>query len=104
MAHDASATWSGFNYQGKVAILHTLTIINKKLDENLDFDFTNHELKLEHHEDFEIITPGGPESFHQVKAYNETLYSKYSNSLLELTLELKNNPDVKGYLHTWKTI
>jgi len=104
MAHDASATWSGFNYQGKVSILHTLTIINKKLDEDLDFDFTNYELKLEHHEDFEIITAGGPESFHQVKAYNETLYSKYSDSLLELTLELKNYPGVKGYLHTWKTI
>lgn len=104
MAHDASATWSGFNYQGKVAIFHTLHFINEKLDIDSEFDFNGYTLTLERHEDFEIGNNLGPISFHQVKAYKDPDFSKYRNALLELALELSNKHGVYGYLHTWQPI
>lgn len=106
MSHDASATWSGFNYQGKVALYHTLTLINEKLNENENFDFSDHELILENHEDFDIKGPNGYESFHQVKAINQTAFSTYEDALFAMLLQLDdpNYSSVDGYLHTWKPL
>ena len=104
MSHDASATWSGFNYQGKVALYHTLWLINEKLNLDVNFDFTGYELILENHEDFDIKGPNGFESFHQVKAINETAFSTYEDALFAMLVQLDcpQNLSVKGYLHTWK--
>ncbi|MCK5345695.1 MAG: hypothetical protein KAR20_19935 [Candidatus Heimdallarchaeota archaeon] len=104
MAHDASATWSGFNYQGKVAIFYALSLINEGLDEDIEFDFSTYELILENHEDFEIKKDGVLMSVHQVKAYNASSYSNYNNALIELALELQEYPDATGYLHTWQIV
>lgn len=106
MSHDASATWSGFNYQGKVALYHTLTLINEKLKEDENFDFSNYELILENHEDFDIKGPNGFESFHQVKAINQTAFSTYENALFAMLLQLDApmHVSVIGYLHTWKAL
>lgn len=105
MSHDASATWSGFNYQGKVALYHSLKIINKMLDEGIDVDFAGYELILENYEDFDIKEPNGFKSFHQVKAMNETAFNKYEDALFAMLLQLDNpmHSSVTGYLHTWKT-
>jgi len=106
MSHDASATWSGFNYQGKVALYHTLTLIRQKLHENEDFDFPGYLLILESHEDFDIKGPDGFISFHQVKAMNQTAFNKYEDALFAMLLQL-DSPDhssVIGYLHTWKSL
>ncbi|EAQ63318.1 hypothetical protein MED121_03030, partial [Marinomonas sp. MED121] len=106
MSHDASATWSGFNYQGKVALYHTLTLITKQLQENGNFDFLGFELILENHEDFDIKGPDGFQSFHQVKAINQTAFSTYENALFAMLLQLDspNHSSVIGYLHTWKPL
>ncbi|MCT7359579.1 ABC-three component system protein [Thalassolituus pacificus] len=106
MSHDASATWSGFNYQGKVALYHTLTLIKQKLGERLDFDFSGYELILENHEDFDIKGPDGFESFHQVKAINETAFSTFENALFAMLLQLDMGEfsSVTGYLHTWRPL
>jgi len=106
MSHDASATWSGFNYQGKVALYHTLTLIKRKLDEREEYDFSGYELILENHEDFDIKGPDGFISFHQVKAINQTAFSTYENALFAMLLQLDNlaNSSVVGYLHTWKPL
>lgn len=101
MAFDASPSWSGFNYQGKVSLYHALKIINLK---PVGYDLSNFSLMLENTEDFEIIVDRKAITFHQVKAYNSTSYSKYANALLELTLELYKNKDVVGFIHTWKKI
>jgi hypothetical protein len=106
MSHDASATWSGFNYQGKVAIHHTLNLIKQKLQANVEYDFNGLELILENHEDFDIRGLNGFESFHQVKAINQTAFSTYENALFAMLLQL-DNPNltaVTGYLHTWKAL
>lgn len=101
MAFDASPSWSGFNYQGKVALYHTLKLINAK---PVDTDLSSFSLMLESIEDFEIIIDKSPISFHQVKAYNENSYSSYSDALLGITLELYKYPNAYGKIHTWKLI
>jgi len=101
MAHDASATWSGFNYQGKIALFHTLKLIIQKVSSGQSLN--DYQLILENNEDFDINGPGGYESFHQVKAINETAYSKFQDALLAMLLQL-DMPDfhpVQGYIHTW---
>lgn len=101
MAFDASPSWSGFNYQGKVALYHTLKIIN---EHPVDTDHSGRNLMLENIEDFEILNAGVYQSLHQVKAYNSASYSNYSNALLEITLALYKKHDSKGFIHTWKKI
>lgn len=104
MAHDASATWSGFNYQGKVALFYTLELINNLIESDSGNDLRAYSLRLEWNEDFEILKNDKPISFHQVKAYKEKSFSSYENALLELILALKNNESVQGYMHTWNQI
>lgn len=101
MSFDASPSWSGFNYQGKVALFYALKCINSELIEK---DFSGYSLMLEDNEDFEIIIDEVSTSFHQVKAYEKSSYSKYSDALLEITLEISKNPNVIGKIHTWKVI
>ena len=64
MAHDASATWSGFNYQGKVGLYHVLKLMNEKVGVDRTFDFSSYELVYENHEDFDIKTDGEIKSIH----------------------------------------
>ncbi|HAS6646740.1 TPA: hypothetical protein I7259_24330 [Vibrio parahaemolyticus] len=101
MAFDASPSWSGFNYQGKVALYYALQQINAL---PVQTDFSNLSLVLEDNEDFEIRDNDTFVSFHQVKAYNTSSYSKYSDALLEITLELSKKTNVLGKLHTWKQV
>lgn len=101
MAFDASPSWSGFNYQGKIALHHALTLINAQ---PVGFDFSATSLMLESNEDFEIIINDSPISFHQVKAYNSSTFEDYSDALFGLTLELYKRNGVKGHIHTWMKI
>ncbi|MGF6514327.1 hypothetical protein ABH912_001793 [Pseudomonas sp. BT76 TE3572] len=104
MAHDASPSWSGFNYQGKVAIYYALSVINEKLSTNVKFDFTPYELVLENTEDFEILATKKTISLHQVKALQDSSFSSYQNALFGIAIELKKEQNAKGYIHTWKKI
>ena len=97
MAFDASPSWSGFNYQGKVALYYSLLQINAL---PVQTDLSKLSLVLEDNEDFEVRDNGTFVSFHQVKAYNTSSYSKYSDALLEITLELSKKPNVLGKIHT----
>src|SRR5687768_3309175 len=100
MIHDASPSWSGFNYQGKIALYHTLALINL----NPHQDWTKHALRLEHAEDFEILVDSKCVTIHQVKAYQKVNFSAYQNAALSMLLELYKNPTIHGYLHTWRQI
>jgi hypothetical protein len=100
MIHDASPSWSGFNYQGKVALYHTLRLINSKPKKN----WSDYALRLEHTEDFEIIRSTKILTIHQVKAYKKQSFSSYKNALLSMTLELHKGRRTSGYIHSWKEI
>ncbi|WP_339461281.1 ABC-three component system protein [Pseudomonas sp. EA_105y_Pfl2_R69] len=69
----AISSWSGFVYQGKVALYHSLKLI---LDDVVDF-----ELQLDSTDDFAIYQQGKLLSAHQVKAKIGSYRSNYSEAL-----------------------
>ncbi|WP_027340825.1 ABC-three component system protein [Halonatronum saccharophilum] len=99
--HDATPTWNGFNYQGKVAIYILLRELN-----NDDIDsYNNYFLELEWLEDFSIKKRDTYISIHQVKAYNKSNFSKYKDAIFNLIKKVIDyNLEIKAYIHSWKNI
>jgi hypothetical protein len=92
----AITTWSGFIYQGKVALYHTI----KMLCENLEYNYV---LQLDSLEDFAILHEKGKIiSMHQVKAYKATNYGKYSGAFKKLNDKHMQCGNL--YFHTAKKI
>ncbi|KRF06040.1 hypothetical protein ASG89_20060 [Paenibacillus sp. Soil766] len=82
-SHSAVPSWSGYDYQGKVAIYTVLSLINSKEVHEIS-DFV---LEIEHLEDFSIKCNGEYHSIHQVKAYqsqNRSKISTYRSAILDL--------------------
>ncbi|MBH0007391.1 ABC-three component system protein [Psychrobacter sp. SWN149] len=69
----AISSWSGFVYQGKIALYHCLKLL---LQDELDFD-----LQLDSTEDFAIYRDGLLISAHQVKAKVGKYRSNYTSAL-----------------------
>ncbi|MFQ6291340.1 ABC-three component system protein [Yersinia enterocolitica] len=74
----AVSSWSGFVYQGKIALYHSLKIIH---DGDLDF-----ELQLDSSDDFAIYKNGKLHTAHQVKAKISKYRSGYTKALEQSTL------------------
>lgn len=74
----AVSSWSGFVYQGKIALYHSLKLIH---DDNLDF-----ELQLDSSDDFAIYKNGKLHTAHQVKAKISKYRSGYIKALEQSTL------------------
>lgn len=70
--HTAISTWSGFVYQGKLAVYYFLELMSHDYDGNREL-----KLQLESEDDFAIFHDDQCISLHQVKAYKDTLFSKY---------------------------
>jgi hypothetical protein len=72
----AIASWSGFVYQGKVALYHTIKMLSEDALDSEDC------LKLEHLDDFALFSKNDQAiSTHQVKAKQDKYRSAYSNAL-----------------------
>lgn len=96
----ASSTWSGFLYQGKVAIYTVLKYINHYYpDENA---INNFQIEIEYLEDFSIIKNGEPYSLHQVKAKpNTKTIGSYNEANINLLGKLEKYPSIQEVnLHT----
>lgn len=90
--HSAISTWSGFVYQGKVALYHCLKLIKEG-----DHEF---ELQLDSTDDFAIYKAGKLISAHQVKGKIGTYRSSYKDALIKAaTLELDRVAGTKRYFH-----
>lgn len=90
--HSAISTWSGFVYQGKVALYHCLKLINEG-----DSGF---ELQLDSTDDFAIYKDGKLISAHQVKAKIGDYRSNYKEALEKsASLELDRVAGIKRYFH-----
>lgn len=90
--NSAISTWSGFVYQGKIALYHCLSLI---YEGDLDFD-----LQLDSTDDFAVYKNGKLISAHQVKAKVGNYRSSYL-SALEKAGEIEGDR-VKGssrYIH-----
>ena len=102
LPHSAAATWSGFIYQGRIALYHVLTLLIDKSEAELNDLF----LQIDSLEDFAIIKYSQqmdviPLSLHQVKAVKSNLYSTYKDDFKQIEekkakLEIK---DVTAYFH-----
>lgn len=96
--NDAIPTWSGFNFQGKVMLLHILKKINFILKNN--DNIANYEVQLEREEDFVFIHKSIMIEFYQVKATLSKIKIKdYEVAIEKLIAHRdKNNSSGKGYL------
>lgn len=102
LPHTATATWSGFIYQGRVGLYHILTQLNAKTDAEIDELF----FQIDSIEDFTIHkydSKGAivPVTMHQVKAVKSDTYSTYKEDFKQLERKWKaiGNPSVKAFFH-----
>ena len=92
--HTAIGTWSGFIYQGKVALYHVLWLLNKN-ENNLKYY-----LQLDSLEDFAIVDKEiNPITLHQVKALKSKLYSSYKNAFEKLEKRTDEFSCDRAYFH-----
>ncbi|EHU1616373.1 hypothetical protein A0118_RS17170 [Acinetobacter baumannii] len=88
----AISSWSGFVYQGKIALYHCLKLINQG-----DGDF---ELQLDSTDDFAIYKAGKLSSTHQVKAKIGNYRSAYKGALEKSAkIELDRIKGTNRYFH-----
>lgn len=77
--HTAISSWSGFLYQGKIAIYHVLELLKNQAA------CVGFKLQLDYLEDFAILDSDDlPKSLHQVKALKADTYGAYSIPLTKL--------------------
>lgn len=95
--HSAIPSWSGFQYQGKVAINVVLDYILN----DCTGDYSDHFLELEWYEDFSIVK-GEQEylSIHQVKSYKNKNLSEYKDAIWNLLGKSLFNSCNQCYLHS----
>lgn len=90
--HSAISTWSGFVYQGKVALYHCLKLINEG-----DTEF---QLQLDSTDDFAIYKDDKLISAHQVKAKIANNRNSYKEALEKsASIELDRVAGTKRYFH-----
>jgi hypothetical protein len=90
--HSAISTWSGFVYQGKVALYHCLKLINEG-----DSEF---QLQLDSTDDFAVYKDGKLISAHQVKAKIGDYRSNYKEALEKsAAIQLDRVAGIKRYFH-----
>ncbi|RRS07463.1 hypothetical protein EAG18_17090 [Pseudoalteromonas sp. J010] len=88
----AVSTWSGYVYQGKIALYHCLKLINQG---KMEF-----ELQLDSSDDFAIYENGALTSAHQVKAKIGTYRSGYVEALEKAAaIEFDRIKGVSRYFH-----
>lgn len=109
LEHDATPSWSGYNYQGKVALFVVIETICKLCEGGQQAEIPKYFLELEWVEDFSIIYNSNGDNIyktiHQVKALDKTNLEDYSEAIHGLASKvIKYNDIEKAYLHTWKPL
>ncbi len=106
---DATPSWSGYNYQGKVALYVVLDKICELYSVGKRAEISDFDLELEWIEDFSIIHKSGDrnvyKSIHQVKALDTTVIKDYGEAIFGLAAKvIKYDTIDRAFLHTWKSI
>lgn len=110
MEYDATASWSGYTYQGKVAIYITLCKINYLRSLKPNYNIEDYYLELEWMEDFSILYRNDLgvlvyESIHQVKARKEQKLPAYSSALIKLLQKVEADDNIQNaFLHTMENV
>ena len=102
LPHTAVATWSGFIYQGRIALYHVLMLLH----DYSEADLAELYLQIDAIEDFAIIKYGQdgniiPVTMHQVKNVKSNYYSSYKDDLKQLEDKKDGTgiKDVEAYFH-----
>lgn len=99
--YDASSSWSGYQYQGKVTIYISLKLINKLCNNSPKDEINKYFIEVEHKEDLAIKKGQDYISFHQVKARKDDIYmNNYLEAIEKLYEEKEKSPGSKLFLHT----
>jgi len=105
--HDATPSWNGFNYQGKVGIYVCLKIISNKMIEEslegnaLDEFLNSYAIQYEWIEDFSILENDQYISHHQVKHKSSTSFSTHIEALVTIlsrSQKMLSTSDLAKYL------
>ncbi|CAK3446784.1 hypothetical protein EDB67_1148 [Vibrio crassostreae] len=99
--HTAVTSYSGYIYQGKIAVLHCLQLIQ---DSNIDSN--NLKLQIESIDDFAILrSDNSCKSMHQVKAKKAQRFSEYKKDFDKQKIAFDNaNDNRKAYFHVSKEL
>lgn len=103
LPHTAIPTWSGFIYQGRIALYHVLKLLNEQTEE----EFNQLYIQIDSIEDFSIVKYDEskniiPITIHQVKAVKSSAYSTYKEDFEQLEkkkIAINNNNTVIAYFH-----
>lgn len=99
--YDASSSWSGYQYQGKITIYIALQLINQCVRNPDSMDIRKYFIEVEHREDLAIKKENEYISFHQVKARKSDIYmNNYLEAIDKLYSEKKKSPEADIFLHT----
>lgn len=111
--HDAVPTWSGFLYQGRIAVYLAVRKINELREAGNESEIKKYALEMEKCEDIAVVYMDGNNkkyhSIHQVKNEKGCKLASYKDPLIQLMLEKgvcrKNNYGTPAaYLHISKEI
>ncbi|EKQ55881.1 MULTISPECIES: ABC-three component system protein [unclassified Clostridium] len=98
---DASSSWSGYQYQGKITIYIALQLINKCVKNPSGMNVGKYFIEVEHREDLAIKKENEYISFHQVKARKSDIYmNNYLEAIDKLYDEKIKSPNADIFLHT----
>lgn len=97
--HTAISTWSGFVYQGKIALYYCLKLIADDYLSNRGL-----KLQLESQDDFAIFNGQACISIHQVKAYKSQNFSSYQSGFATQRDNATNNGVLSAYFHVAREI
>ena len=109
--HDAVPTWSGFLYQGRIAVYLAVRKINQLREAGNESEIKKYALEMEKCEDIAVVYMDGNNkkyhSIHQVKNEKGCKLTSYKDPLIQLMLEKgfcrKNNYGTPAaYLHICK--
>lgn len=99
LPHTAISTWSGFVYQGKLALYHCLKMMSSDYEANRDL-----KLQLESQDDFAIFRRQQCLSMHQVKAYKDTRFSAYSEGITTQRDNARQRGVPLAYFHVARAV
>ncbi|EGO2793372.1 hypothetical protein PSH01_06400 [Enterococcus faecalis] len=103
MNNDASASWHGFEYQGKVTLYQVLKRTNVLLEEGKSEEISRYSFLVEGEEDFDIYEGDDLIELNQVKAqYTKKNISGYMEAILKLYARssAKKNESVELNFHS----
>lgn len=97
--HTAIPSWSGFLYQGKIALYYVLRLLSSN-----QAQCNNYTLQLDSLDDFAIMKDHEIVSIHQVKARRSNNFSSYSAAFSELKDRANSYSCKKAFFHLAKEI